>query len=238
MKQIHTYLFIISVLICCLCQAQQQQNTKRRANDSLPPAEKYGIRFGIDLARLLRTNLDNQYDGIEILGDFRISHRVYLAAELGNESLERDEENINVKGEGSYIRFGVDYNLYKNWYGMQNNIYAGLRVGMSLFDQTLQSYRIFTSTDYFPNETINEPRKVSDLNSSWAELIVGIKAELFKNIYLSASVALRSIITEQKPEQFDNLFIPGFGRTNDFSSIGVGYSYTLSYLIPFVKRKK
>ncbi|WP_299443593.1 DUF6048 family protein [uncultured Aquimarina sp.] len=242
MKQLHTYLFFISLLISGTILGQE---TNISARDTLPPAEKYGLRVGLDIARLVRTAVNDDYSGFEINGDYRVYKNYYLAAEIGNESLLRDEENIEVEGSGSYIRIGFDYNTYKNWYGMQNNIYAGLRYGFSTFDQTLNSYRIFTGTDFFPNEPITEKREAKDLTAGWVEFTLGIKVEILNNLYLGASVSLRGIVNEKDPGGFDdgfdgfeNLFIPGYGRTNDFSQFGVGYTYTISYLIPFIKRKR
>ncbi|WP_271768175.1 DUF6048 family protein [Aquimarina algiphila] len=244
MRQLHTYLFFISLLITCCFYGQEEQNTKIKdtlpvkSNDTLPPAEKYGFRAGVDLGRIIRSAVDNKYSGFEIVGDYRFYKNFYIAAEVGNESLVRDEENIEVEGSGSYIRAGVDYNIYDNWYGMQNNIYVGVRYGFSTFDQTLNEYTIFTGTNYFGPNTITDKIEAKDLNASWAELVLGIKVELIRNLYLGANVSLRTLITEKEPDRFDNLYIPGFGRTNDFSSIGVGYGYSVSYLIPFFKKKK
>lgn len=236
MKQLHTYLFFISILITSCFYGQEKQ--KVSTNDTLPPAEKYGFRAGVDLGRLIRTAADKKYSGFEIVGDYRLFKKIYIAAEVGSESLERDEENINIEGSGNYIRAGIDYNVYDNWYGMQNSIYVGLRYGFSSFEQTLDSYTIFTGTDYFGANEINEEIKSSNLNASWIEFVLGIKVETIKNLYLGLNVSLRSVVSEKKPERFDNLYIPGFGRTNDFSNIGVGYGYSISYLIPFSKKKK
>ncbi len=236
MKQLHIYLFSISILFSSYSFSQEEKKITSR--DTLPPNEKYGLRIGVDLAKIIRTAVDkDKYSGFEIVGDYRIYKKFYIAAEIGNESLIRDEENINIEGSGTYIRAGVDYNSYSNWYGMQNSIYAGLRYGFSTFDQTLNDYKIFTGTNYFGENIVAEPITEDDLNASWIELVLGIKVEIFKNLYLGANVSLRNMISEKKPPGFDNLFVPGFGRTNDFSEIGVGYGYSVSYLIPFFKKK-
>ncbi len=235
MRQLHIYLFFINILISGCIQAQE--GPKITAKDTLPPAEKYGLRVGADIARLIRTSLDDDYKGFEIVGDYRIYKKFYIAGEFGNESLIRDEENINVEGSGSYIRLGIDYNTYGNWYGMQNSIYVGVRYGFSTFEQTLNDYVIFTGTDYFGENRITEPITVDGLNAGWVELVLGLKAEIFNNLYLGVNVSLRNLITEKTPDSFDNLYIPGFGRTNDFSKIGTGYGYSISYLIPFFKKK-
>ncbi len=234
-----TYLFFISLLIT-LCSYSQEKEEEQQliSKDTLPPGEKYGLRIGIDLSKLIRSTVDDNYTGVEIVGDYRFYKNLYIASEIGNESFTRDEENINVKGSGNYIRAGVDYNVYKNWYGMQNNIYVGLRYGFSTFDQTLNDYTIFTNTNYFGVNQITERIESKGLTAGWIEFIFGIKVETLKNLYLSANVSLKSLVNEERPNRFDNLYIPGFGRTNDFSSIGVGYGYSISYLIPFFKKKK
>ncbi|SEK22524.1 hypothetical protein SAMN04487910_0009 [Aquimarina amphilecti] len=241
MKQLRTYLFFISLLVSGTILGQEETNISAR--DTLPPSEKYGLRVGVDIGRLIRTAVNDDYSGFEINADYRVYKNYYLAAEIGNESLLRDETNIEVEGSGSYIRFGVDYNTYKNWYGMQNNIYAGLRYGFSTFDQTLNNYNIFTGTDFFdldnnPENFRNEIRESKDLTAGWIEFVLGLKVEVLNNLYLGASVSLRRIVNEKDPAGFENLFIPGYGRTNDFSEFGVGYTYTISYLIPFIKRKR
>ena len=78
----------------------------------------------------------------------------------------------------------------------------------------------------------------SGLTAHWAELIIGIKTEILNNLYLSINLQLKRKISESHPDNFDNLYIPGFNRTYDYSEFGVGYGYSISYLIPILKRKK
>ena len=238
MRQRHIYLFFINVLITVLCFGQEDTSKKEAILDTLPPAEKYGLRIGLDLSKLIQTAFNDNYSGFEIIADYRVYHGLYVAIEAGQESLIRDEENINTEGSGKYIRGGIDYNVYKNWRGMQNSIYVGLRYSYASFDQTLNDYSVFTSTDYFAPIQNTDPVTVDSLDASWLEFIFGIKAELFHNLYLGVNVSLRRLMNETTPEGFDNLFIPGFGKTNDFSEFGIGYSYTISYSIPFFTKKK
>ena len=44
------------------------------------------------------------------------------------------------------------------------------------------------------------------------------------------------MINQTQPSNFDNLVIPGFNKTNDFSAFGVGYGYSLTYYLPLLKR--
>ncbi|WP_378187455.1 DUF6048 family protein [Aquimarina sp. W85] len=243
MKTLRTYLFVISLVSAATLFAQETSTSPKTEQqvtitDTLPPGEKYGLRIGTDLSKLLLTAINDTYTGFEITADYRFYKDFYLAAEIGNEKLLREEENVVGEGTGSYVRVGVDYNAYDNWYGMQNNIYVGLRYGFATFSQRLDEYAVFTGTNYYGPTRVTQPIEEKGLTAGWGELILGIKVELIANIYLGANVSIRGMINETSPTLFDNLFIPGFGKTNDFSNFGVGYGYSISYLIPFYKKKK
>jgi hypothetical protein len=50
------------------------------------------------------------------------------------------------------------------------------------------------------------------------------------------SLRLNQLVTNKKPNNFDNLYIPGFNKTYD-GTFGVGFNYTVSYFIPIYKKK-
>lgn len=231
MKQIRIFLSTISLLFFFSTTLYAQT-----ATDSIEFEEKFGIRVGVDLSKPLRTLLDEDYSGFEILGDYRVYKDYYLAAEIGNEKMDYREDNLSVTSNGSYIKLGVDYNAYENWAGMENMIFVGLRYGFATFSQTLNRYAIYTDTQFFPPNIVQGPFETSGLTASWVELMVGMKVELFNNIFLGANLQLKRRLTQSTPSNFDNLTIPGFNRTYDESSFGVGYGYTISYLIPLYKK--
>ncbi|UJH91458.1 DUF6048 family protein [Antarcticibacterium sp. 1MA-6-2] len=206
--------------------------------DTINYEERYGLRVGIDLSKPLRSILQEDYRGLEIMGDYRVYDNYYLAAEIGNEQLPFKGDNLSVTANGSYIKLGADYNAYDNWAGMENAIYAGLRYGFSTFSQTLESYSIYSREQYFPPTVIEGPFESSGLTASWIELVVGLKVEILHNLYLGGNVQLKRIVTQNSPSNFDNLVIPGFNRTYDDSSFGVGYGYNISYLIPLYRKEK
>ena len=49
---------------------------------------------------------------------------------------------------------------------------------------------------------------------------------------------LTRLLSNQKPENFDNLYIPGFNRKTDENSFGATLNYTITYKIPIAKIKK
>ncbi|MGO3183767.1 MAG: DUF6048 family protein [Aequorivita sp.] len=229
-------------LLCCISLfcgtlAMVAQDKTETSNDSVPKIEKYGLRVGVDLSKPLRTLVEDGYSGFEIKGDFRVTKKFYAAAELGNEKKDWVEPYVSSKTSGSYAKVGFDYNAYENWIGMENAITVGLRYGFSTFKQELLSYRIYTDNPAFPTETIYDPQEYTGLTAHWAELIIGVKTEILNNLYLSINLQLKRRITETQPDNFANLYIPGFNRTYDYSKFGVGYGYSISYLVPIFKKK-
>lgn len=232
---------IAPTLLCCISLfcgthfmvAQQKSET---TTDTISKIEKYGIRVGVDLAKPLRSLVEDGYSGFEVMGDFRVTKKFYAAVELGNETKDWNEPYISATTSGSYAKIGFDYNAYENWLGMENAITLGMRYGISTFKQELLSYRIYTDNPAFPTETIYDPQEFSGLTAHWAEFILNVKTEILNNLYLSLNVQLKRKISETEPENFANLYIPGFNRTYDYSEFGVGYGYSLSYLIPIFKK--
>lgn len=221
--------------------------------DSLEATDPYGLRVGIDLSRPLRSILNDNYTGVELVGDFRIRDRLFLAAEIGNEEKSQEEilgdEEIgpfdvlyDYTTSGSYIKAGVNYNTYQNWYGMNNVIYFGGRYAFSTFSHTLNSFSYYNGNRYWDPSSIVEgneaAQEFSSLNASWIELVVGVNAELFANFYLGISTRIGYRITNKEAESFPNLWIPGFNKVTDGSNFGVGFNYTLSYFLPVYKKKK
>lgn len=234
MKQLLTSLYTISLFFLLGCSCLQAQT----GADTLVFKERYGLRLGIDLSKALRTFLEEDYRGMEIMADYRFNESYYLAAELGNEQLTFNADYLRVTSNGSYIKAGVDYNAYDNWAGMENMLYAGVRYGFASFSQTLEEYTIYKPSHYFPTNVVEGPFETTGLNASWLELIAGIKVEIFRNLYLGANLQLKHLVTEKTPPNFNNLTIPGFNRTYDFSRFGVGYGYSVSYLIPLYKKAR
>ena len=233
MKHTSKFTFsIVLILLSFLLNAQQKKA------DSIPPKiEKFGIRFGADLFKLTRSFYDKNYKGIEFVGDYRLTKNYYIAAELGNENKTTEDDRLNSTAKGTYIKVGFDYNSYENWLDMRNMVFIGLRYGASTFSQQLNSYKLYNTSTYFPEApTVVSGEKFNGLSAQWFEVVVGMKAEVLKNIYVGFSVRMNRMLSNTKPENFDNLYIPGFNRTYN-GDFGVGFNYTVSYFLPLYKTK-
>ncbi|MFC3336649.1 DUF6048 family protein [Flavobacterium palustre] len=198
--------------------------------------DRYGIRLGVDLFKLSRSFYDKDYKGIELVGDYRWDKKHYIAAEVGNENKTTDDARLNFTTKGSYLKVGFDYNGYENWLDMENIISIGLRYGFSTFNQQLNTFKIYNPNQYFEEiPSLTSGQKYNGLTASWIEVVAGMKAKVFDNVFVGFSLRLNRLITNKQPENFENLYIPGFNRTYN-GDFGVGFNYTITYFVPIFKK--
>ena len=204
-------------------------------NDTIYVKNKYGIRAGIDLSKQIRM-LTEEYSGLSLYGDIKIKERLFIVAELGNDQKTIETENINSKLSGSYIKTGFNYNLYNNLPGLNNEIYVGLRYSQSLFKNELIDYSIYNKDRFWNDQRILEYKEFDNLKSSWIEFVVGFNSEIKNNLFMGLSLRLNRMLKQDMPENFTNLFIPGFNKVTENNNFGTGITYSVIYQIPIVKK--
>lgn len=234
MKKKLTYIFIINFFFITGSFAQE---ITEKETDSIKPKKDLYLRVGVNTIKPIISFFDEDVKGIGIIADMNVYKRFYAAIEFGNEEKTTNEDYFNFTTTGSYFKAGFDFNAYNNWVGMNNDIFFGLRYGVSFFDQTLNNYTSHTIGSYLNPELVTAGTEFTSLNAHWFEFVMGLKVETIKNIYIGMSMSFNKILSTKEPENFKNLYAPGFGRifSND---TGFGFNYTLSYQIPIRKKNK
>lgn len=228
---------IFSFFLFLISQTILAQETKKDSIIVPVKTERYGLRVGIDALKLAKSFYEEDYRGLEIVGDYRLTHKYYLAGEIGNEKRTIDEDRVNFTTSGTYFKVGFDYNAYDNWLDMENMIHIGLRFGASSFNQELNTYRVYNPNPYFgESPTVTSGRKFNGLSAQWIEIVSGVKAELFSNFYAGFNFRINYLVGNKESSEFNNLYIPGFNKKYE-GNFGVGFNYTLSYFIPIYKKK-
>lgn len=229
--------YYINFLILLFCSQICAQNEAKA--DSLANEIRYGLRLGVDMSKPIRMFLEPDYKGLELVGDYRLTSNLFIAGELGNETKTVNKDAVHFKTSGSYLKLGVDYNVYDNWAGMDNLIVVGFRYGFSRHQQTLLGYERLINNRYWQEDNqvmLDTPKTYDGLNGHWIELQLGIKAELLRNLYMGISIQMHRLISDKDPENFENLFIPGFNKVLTDNPYGAGLNYTISYQIPIFKK--
>ena len=90
MKIKHIWLFITSMLYGVNLICQDSLTIEKNKDFKV-----FSLRLGIDLFKPIKTNLEENFQGLEIVGDLKINRRIFIAAELG--SWEKDSTNWTIK---------------------------------------------------------------------------------------------------------------------------------------------
>ena len=236
MSKYITSIFILIFSFSALSQTQNKdaENTKT-AKDSLHYHPKtYGLRFGIDILKPILA-ITEDLKGVEFVTDWRINTKLFIASEFGYIHRTLPENTFNHTVNGSYVKAGINYNLFNNWLNMDNEIYVGLRYGFASFQNTLNNYTIFQEGTYFDIKEVDTPIEFDALNAHWIEAVAGLKVEMIPNVYMGFMININRLITTNNPNNFENTYSPGFGKISD-NGTGFNINYTLSYRIPMYKK--
>ena len=120
--------------------------------------------------------------------------------------------------------------------GLNNEIYVGLRYSQSLFKNELIDYSIYNKDRFWNDQRILEYKEFDNLKSSWIEFVVGFNSEIKNNLFMGLSLRLNRMLKQDIPENFTNLFIPGFNKVTENNNFGTGITYSIIYQIPIIKK--
>ena len=242
MKIKHIWLFITSMLYGVNLICQDSLTVEKNKDLKI-----FSVRLGIDLFKPIKTNLDENFRGLEIVGDLKINRRIFIAAELGSEKKTQQTEQLNFTTKGSYIKLGIDYNFFNNWKGMDNSLFVGLRISNSIHSQRVNEYILYENysaanfqNTYFERAIIREGGLIGErekLNSNWIEVVFGTKVEVLNNFYIGASIRLHRLLNNSQPDNFGNLYAPGFNKIVDDNRFGASFNYTVNYRFPLSFKK-
>jgi len=228
------FISLLLILISFSSTGQEKEVKKEKDTITKTYKDRYGLRVGIDLFNPINSFFNEERKGLEFVADYRLTNRFFIASEFGYLENTDYEDFFNFSTNGQYLKVGADYNAYKNWIGMENMIIVGVRYAYSTFDQTLNEYTI-NADPFLPLETSSNPIQFNNLNAQWVEFILGLKVEVLHNVFLGCSFRGNILISENEPENFKNLFIPGFNKVSS-NDKGFSFNYTISYLIPLYKK--
>lgn len=224
--------YFISTLVTLSCIAIETNATV--SNDSL---KKFGIRIGTDLQKIIRSASSQEYNGISLNADIRFKESIFLFSEIGNEKKMVEYSSVDSEISGNYIKLGLQFKLNKDIIGIRNLIYSSFGFGISSFDQTISRYNIYNIySDLWGEFTNTDAIILKNLNANWIEIGFGVKTEILNNLFLGIELQLKNLIYQKNKNDIANFYIPGFNRTYESSNFGTGFNYSLTYLIPIIKK--
>jgi len=236
MKSKHIWLFTISLFWSLFAFSQEEE--KEVIEEQTP--RTFALRVGLDIIKPARTQFEEDFQGLELVGDLQLNKRLFVATEMGSEKRTQQTEQINYSTKGSYIKLGIDYNFFNNWKGMNNALFVGVRLARSLHTHTVNNYSLYAVTQYLPVYTTEgyQTGEREQLSTGWFEFLFGTKVQLLPNFYAGISLRMHALLSNKQPRDFGNLYAPGFNRITDDNKFGGSINYTLTYSLPFRFKKK
>lgn len=163
-----------------------------------------------------------------------LRHRFFPTAEVGYGHCNTVGQlyGIRYTTAAPYFRLGMDYNM--QWKtGLPNYIYCGARVGYSssTYDVVAPPVADAVSGQPYVLTLTDVPCR-----SLWAEALVGIRAQVWGNLYMGWNVRYKRPLRSTDSDAGNPWFIPGFG-VHGTETVGVNYNLTY-YFHPSRKQQK
>jgi hypothetical protein len=221
----HIILSIFLIVLSCSLPAQ----------DSLPkpivhPLKK-GISFGVNLVGPVSQIIDPSKKAYEFSVNVGAYNNVYFTAEAGFMNTNKTDSLYKYKANGSFLRIGADYNVFKKNSKDENNlVFIGMRYGIAQLSHEASDiviHDLFWGDSYTSLPTAN-------ISAQWFELTGGLRVEILKNVYMGWAVSYRLLITSTMSDKIKPFTIPGYG--NGSGSDAWGFNYSIFYTFPFKQK--
>lgn len=233
MKRQSISTYIIALLSSVLLMAPaplRAQEAKEKPENETPPAFYQGMMVGVDVFGFLSKAFGSDINTTEVSVQTNLLNRYFPILEIGYGSLDttNDETDIHYKTSAPFFRIGVDYNIFHKKPYLPGYFTAGIRYGMSSFKYDMKAPDMVDPN--WGHTVIPFDYQGVKSNASWLELVIGMKAQVYKSFYMGFTVRYRSRLSMKKHENSEPYYIPGYGRgkPNNF-----GITYNLVYKLPF-----
>lgn len=189
-----------------------------------------GSFVGLDIFGLGSKVFGGDYTSTEINAEVNLKNRYFPVIEIGYGSIDttNDETDIHFKTSAPYFRIGANYNVFYKKPYLPGHFLVGLRYGFSSFSYDVSAPPL--TDPIWGKPSIPFSYQGVKSNASWLELAIGLRANIYKSLYMGLSLRYRSKISIKKNENSEPYYIPGYGK-NKGSNIGV--LYNIIYQLPF-----
>lgn len=249
-KILNCSISLLLLLATALSAGAQNGTPSDRENASRKKKEKKeevyyplynGLSVGVDLWGIGGSVLGSDFLSSEVAVDVNLKNRYFPIAEVGYGTTDTwSEKGTHYQSSAPYFRVGMDYNtLYNKKHG--HRLLVGLRYGASSFKYDVEAASPDDPThgrspgaanleDEIWGGTLPYSHKGMKGSMQWAELCVGIRAHIWKAIYMGWSMRFKFKLSASSDKYGDPWYVPGFGK---YGSNTLGVSYSITYKLPY-----
>lgn len=217
------------------------KSEKKEVKDQVNYPLYNGVSVGVDLWGVGSKALGGDFLSSEVSIDVNLKNRFFPLIEMGYGKTDTwSDKGIHYKSGAPFFRIGVDYNaLFKKKHG--HMLMVGLRYGASSFKYDIESLAV---SDPIYGGNISNPNLEDEIwggslpynhkgmkgSMQWAEFCVGIRAHIWKSIYMGWGIRFKFKLSASADPNGDPWYIPGYGK---YGSNTTGITYTITYKLPF-----
>jgi hypothetical protein len=212
-------LLLINILLLTLSIGVFSQNADSVQADSLKKHSYIpsGIRIGTDLVSLIKTQVQDNFNGWEINADVDFN-RYYLNFDYGSWARTFSSDSGSYLNDGKYWRVGIDVNfLLKD--PDRNMFFIGFRYGKANFSENL----FIDTYDPFTLGRVTTNYSHSGIKANWFELTTGIRVKIYKIFWMGYTARFKFGLNYDDTEEIIPSDVPGYGRTDKDSYWGFNY---------------
>lgn len=209
----------ISLVLLLACPTVQGQKLFLLEKDTIPLMRGFQVSFDVVGAAQM---LFGDYGQYEAALRLNLHDQWFPVFELGYGKAEHLEDlvtGLSYKTQAPYFRAGVDFNLLKKKH-QANRLFAGFRYAYT-------SYKVDVWRQDFPDPVWQWPTgfgvREEPCSQHWAELVVGLDAQVFGPLHLGWSVRYRQRLVHDDGIIGRTWYVPGYG-TWDNSNIGATFN--------------
>jgi hypothetical protein len=188
-----------------------------------------GIRVGLDVVSLARTEYVSSFEGFETSVDVDI-YRYYPTLEIGSSARDYVSETGSVySNDGNFWRVGVDVNFLKKD-PEKNMFFLGARYARSTYSEDARLVAFDPLWGDYTNTFANR-----DVNASWMELTTGMRIKVWKLFWLGYTGRFKFSLSKDDNLTLLTTDVPGYGATDRPTTWG--FSYYVLFKLPVRKVK-
>lgn len=230
MKKVALLKYIISsiIVLSTFTFSFGQDSTMYAPKKVKEPLQLKGIKFGANIGRFSDFIFKPERLSYEGSFDFNLSNKYYGIIDIGYSENNVIEDNYHYLSDGYFVKLGLEYNLLKKY--PTDFLGVGIKLGRADYNQQAKDVIIET------NQWGTYQTDIASINSKtyWLEASLGVKGEIFKNIYLGWAALVRIKVADGSSNNLQPYDIPGFG--NGSKKINLGANYYIYYQIPFNRK--
>ena len=156
----------------------------------------------------------------EVSTNWRLKNRFYPTFEAGYSLAEASAEGGDYKGQGGFMRVGMDINGFKKHITDFNALLVGLRIGTGMQNYSTLNTKIHD--DYWGKTPTTDFKNMFSCDA-WGEVVAGCQVQIWEGFMMGWYVRLKVLFTRSS-KNYGVLpyYIPGFGY-RDNTNWGFNY---------------